>query len=302
MKATDAYLAPVTLRETTLTVVYSTIQQASRDAGSRQVACLIGASVLVQAGAERRTCEGTAADRRSAARAQPGLRADVHEAQRTVTQVVARRSPRTRTRRTRNSEVVAVVPTPARPQPGSEWPWPWPQPGSAFATASRLPAWPPRVLRRWRSCRDGLQLSRVSWQKTAITLEWTQRLWPPDRGPVFFSGPRSRRRCQLRPSKQYSARRVQAVREGMHANVVWRRAPVLPHAKTRRQSPPTSPHSLLRQALTIPPPAVAKACGSASNCAKCYLSVNTLARESTNYSDECRDLDLSRPSTNNDQR
>ncbi|WP_319453573.1 MULTISPECIES: septum formation family protein [unclassified Mycobacterium] len=43
VKATDAYLAPVTLRETTLTVVFSTIQQASWDAGSRQVACLIGA-------------------------------------------------------------------------------------------------------------------------------------------------------------------------------------------------------------------------------------------------------------------
>jgi len=43
VKATDAYLAPVALRETTLTVVFSTIEQASWDAGSRQVACLIGA-------------------------------------------------------------------------------------------------------------------------------------------------------------------------------------------------------------------------------------------------------------------
>ena len=43
MQAAEAYLAPVGLRETTLTVVYSTIQQASWDAGSRQVACLLGA-------------------------------------------------------------------------------------------------------------------------------------------------------------------------------------------------------------------------------------------------------------------
>jgi hypothetical protein len=41
--ATDAYLAPVALRATTLTVVFGTIRQPSWDAGSRQVACLVGA-------------------------------------------------------------------------------------------------------------------------------------------------------------------------------------------------------------------------------------------------------------------
>lgn len=41
--STDAYLAPVQLRSTTLTVVYSTIGEPSWTAGSRQVACRIGA-------------------------------------------------------------------------------------------------------------------------------------------------------------------------------------------------------------------------------------------------------------------
>ena len=43
IKATDAYLAPIARRETTLTIIYSTIQQESWDAGSRQVACGLGA-------------------------------------------------------------------------------------------------------------------------------------------------------------------------------------------------------------------------------------------------------------------
>ena len=43
VRATDAYLAPIALRATTLTVVYGPIERASWDAGSRQVACRIGA-------------------------------------------------------------------------------------------------------------------------------------------------------------------------------------------------------------------------------------------------------------------
>ena len=42
-RITDAYLAPIGLRETTLTIAYTVIQQASWDAGSRRVACNIGA-------------------------------------------------------------------------------------------------------------------------------------------------------------------------------------------------------------------------------------------------------------------
>jgi predicted heme/steroid binding protein len=42
---TDAYLAPVTLRDTTLTLVYSTVSLPSWTAGSRQVSCSIGATL-----------------------------------------------------------------------------------------------------------------------------------------------------------------------------------------------------------------------------------------------------------------
>ncbi|WP_343574690.1 septum formation family protein [Mycobacterium sp.] len=42
-KLTDAYLAPVQLRSTTLTLIYSTLSLPSWSAGSRQVACSIGA-------------------------------------------------------------------------------------------------------------------------------------------------------------------------------------------------------------------------------------------------------------------
>lgn len=41
---TDAYLAPVPLRSTTLTLIYSTIAEQSWSAGSRQVSCSIGAT------------------------------------------------------------------------------------------------------------------------------------------------------------------------------------------------------------------------------------------------------------------
>jgi len=40
---TDAYLTPLELRETTLTLIYSTVSQPSWDAGSKRVACSIGA-------------------------------------------------------------------------------------------------------------------------------------------------------------------------------------------------------------------------------------------------------------------
>lgn len=42
---TDAYLAPVRLRDTTLTLIYSTVSLPSWTAGSRQVACSIGATL-----------------------------------------------------------------------------------------------------------------------------------------------------------------------------------------------------------------------------------------------------------------
>ena len=42
---TDAYLAPVKLRDTTLTLIYNTISLPSWTAGSRQVACSIGATL-----------------------------------------------------------------------------------------------------------------------------------------------------------------------------------------------------------------------------------------------------------------
>jgi hypothetical protein len=44
-KATDAYLAPIQLRSTTLTLIYSTISLPSWSAGSRQVSCSIGATL-----------------------------------------------------------------------------------------------------------------------------------------------------------------------------------------------------------------------------------------------------------------
>lgn len=42
---TDAYLAPVQLRDTTLTLIYSTVSLPSWSAGSRQVSCSIGATL-----------------------------------------------------------------------------------------------------------------------------------------------------------------------------------------------------------------------------------------------------------------
>ncbi|HJT91193.1 MAG TPA: septum formation family protein, partial [Mycobacterium sp.] len=44
-KMTDAYLAPIQLRSTTLTLIYSTISLPSWSAGSRQVTCSIGATL-----------------------------------------------------------------------------------------------------------------------------------------------------------------------------------------------------------------------------------------------------------------
>ena len=44
-KITDAYLAPIQLRSTTLTLIYSTIAQPSWSAGSKQVSCSIGATL-----------------------------------------------------------------------------------------------------------------------------------------------------------------------------------------------------------------------------------------------------------------
>ena len=44
-KLTDDYLAPVTLRKTTLTLIYSTISLPSWTAGSKQVSCSIGATL-----------------------------------------------------------------------------------------------------------------------------------------------------------------------------------------------------------------------------------------------------------------
>jgi len=44
-RLTDAYLAPVQLRDTTLTLIYSTVSLPSWTAGSRQVACSIGATL-----------------------------------------------------------------------------------------------------------------------------------------------------------------------------------------------------------------------------------------------------------------
>ncbi|BBX64101.1 putative membrane protein [Mycobacterium saskatchewanense] len=44
-KMTDAYLAPVKLRTTTLTLIYPTVSLASWTAGSREVACSIGATL-----------------------------------------------------------------------------------------------------------------------------------------------------------------------------------------------------------------------------------------------------------------
>jgi hypothetical protein len=44
-KMTDAYLAPVKLRTTTLTLIYPTVSKPSWSAGSREVACSIGATL-----------------------------------------------------------------------------------------------------------------------------------------------------------------------------------------------------------------------------------------------------------------
>ncbi|HXS87449.1 MAG TPA: septum formation family protein [Mycobacterium sp.] len=44
-KLTDAYLAPVQLRSTTLTLIYSTLSLPSWSAGSREVACSVGATL-----------------------------------------------------------------------------------------------------------------------------------------------------------------------------------------------------------------------------------------------------------------
>src|SRR5262249_59882711 len=44
-RLTDAYLAPVQLRNTTLTLIYSTLSLPSWSAGSRDVACSIGATL-----------------------------------------------------------------------------------------------------------------------------------------------------------------------------------------------------------------------------------------------------------------
>ena len=44
-RITDAYLAPVQLRDTTLTLIYSTVSLPSWNAGSRQVSCSIGATL-----------------------------------------------------------------------------------------------------------------------------------------------------------------------------------------------------------------------------------------------------------------
>jgi predicted heme/steroid binding protein len=44
-RLTDAYLAPVQLRSTTLTLIYSTLSSPSWSAGSREVACSIGATL-----------------------------------------------------------------------------------------------------------------------------------------------------------------------------------------------------------------------------------------------------------------
>lgn len=42
-RSTDEYLAPTSLRQTTLTVIYSTVARDSWDAGSRRVSCSVGA-------------------------------------------------------------------------------------------------------------------------------------------------------------------------------------------------------------------------------------------------------------------
>jgi len=44
-RLSEAYLAPVQLRDTTLTLIYSTVSLPSWTAGSRQVSCSIGATL-----------------------------------------------------------------------------------------------------------------------------------------------------------------------------------------------------------------------------------------------------------------
>ena len=67
-RMTDAYLAPIQLRSTTLTLIYSTISLPSWSAGSHQVSCSIGAT-LGNGGWSTllNSAKGPAADQRSAA-------------------------------------------------------------------------------------------------------------------------------------------------------------------------------------------------------------------------------------------
>ena len=67
-RMTDAYLAPIQLRSTTLTLIYSTISLPSWSAGSHQVSCSIGAT-LGNGGWSTllNSAQGSAADQRPAA-------------------------------------------------------------------------------------------------------------------------------------------------------------------------------------------------------------------------------------------
>ena len=74
-RMTDAFLAPLQLRTTTLTLIYSTISLPSWTAGSHQVACSIGATSATAAGPPCSTAPGRAAHQRTAAdprRTSPG--------------------------------------------------------------------------------------------------------------------------------------------------------------------------------------------------------------------------------------
>ena len=67
-KLTDAYLMPVQLRSTTLTLIYSTLSVPSWSAGSRQVACSIGATLRQRRlGDIAQQRQGAAEDQRPAA-------------------------------------------------------------------------------------------------------------------------------------------------------------------------------------------------------------------------------------------
>ena len=66
-KMTDAYLAPVKLRTTTLTLIYPTVPMSSWTAGSREVACSIGATLGNGGWATLlNSAKGAAADQRPA--------------------------------------------------------------------------------------------------------------------------------------------------------------------------------------------------------------------------------------------